>query len=315
MVRWLVAPFVLVIFGLPLAVVVVPLVLWPDARLLAATAVAGPMIYSVLFVLTAGLLSIPFQKAIIPGKFPRDLLHPVYGKRRLYGLCWTCVFHNKPIYSICLSIPSLKTMMFRLFGYRGSMDFTVYADSLIGDLPLLDFGAGTDVADRVSLGTSVVLGNGDVLVDRIRLGRETLVGRSSMLGPGVVTGDRSQVGVGVALGRRVVLGDGCVVDSMCGLGDGSRIGARAVVGSMSCIGSEASVGPDLELPPASIVPAHAQVNNYCDVDALASSSSSDLVRMAEEILRIGAGLVPVDCDRSPAPHGGTEKLLFGDRVS
>ena len=36
--------------------------------------------------------------------------------------------------------------VFRIFGYRGSMDFTIYPDTWIRDLPLLDFGEGADDA-------------------------------------------------------------------------------------------------------------------------------------------------------------------------
>jgi hypothetical protein len=49
---------------------------------------------------------------------------------------------------------------FRLFGYRGSMKFTVYPDTWIRDLPLLMFGEGAYVSNRATLRTNIVLSNG-----------------------------------------------------------------------------------------------------------------------------------------------------------
>src|SRR5690606_32657555 len=101
--------------------------------------------------LISGLLSCPFQSAIIPGRFPRDLGESIYARRRLYGLCWTLVYYCKPVYAGWLAVPALKRLLFRLFGYRGPTDFTVYPDTWIRDLPLLHFGSGVYVANRATL--------------------------------------------------------------------------------------------------------------------------------------------------------------------
>jgi hypothetical protein len=122
----------------------------------------APLVYTLCFVLTAGALSLPFQSGIIAGKFPRDLRHPVYRKRRFYGLCWTSVYYFKPLYFLCLTIPWLKWATFRLFGYRGQMDFTIYPDTWIRDLPLLELGRGAYIANRATLGTNIPLSNGKV---------------------------------------------------------------------------------------------------------------------------------------------------------
>jgi len=142
-----------------------------------------PMEWSMCFVVVAGLLSLPHQFAVKPGKFRRDVSDPRYFHRRLYGLCWTAVYYNKPVYFLCLSIPSLKWLMFRIFGYRGSMDFTVYPDTWIRDLPLLTFEPGAYVSNRATLGTNIVLSNGFLLVNAITLGSNSLVGHLAMLAP------------------------------------------------------------------------------------------------------------------------------------
>ena len=86
----------------------------------------------------------------MPGSFPRDLRAPLYRGRRLYGLCWTAVYYFTPVYWLFLTVPLLRRALFRLFGYRGQMDFTVYPDTWIRDLPLLEFGRGAYVGSFVA---------------------------------------------------------------------------------------------------------------------------------------------------------------------
>jgi len=100
------------VFGLPvlgiaalLAVVPAGLPSWVVGALLV------PLLYPTLFVIVAAALSLPHQAAIVPGKFPRDVMYrPVYRSRRLYDLCWTCVYDNKPVYFIVLAIPWLRRL-------------------------------------------------------------------------------------------------------------------------------------------------------------------------------------------------------------
>lgn len=81
------------------------------------TVILLPMEWSVCFVTVADLLSLPHQFAVKPGKYRRDVSDRRYFHRRLYGLCWTAVYYNKPVYFLSLSVPSLKWLMFRIFGY------------------------------------------------------------------------------------------------------------------------------------------------------------------------------------------------------
>ena len=70
----------LCIYGLPACAIALLLGILPQWGKLVA-AFVGPLGYAVLFAVIAGLLSRPFHKAIIPGKFPKDLQHPIYRKR------------------------------------------------------------------------------------------------------------------------------------------------------------------------------------------------------------------------------------------
>ena len=235
----------------------------------------------VAFVVTAGLLSVPWQRAITPGRFPRDVGHPVYFGRRLYGLCWTTVFYVTPLYAFCLAVPALKALLFRLFGYRGPLGFTIYPDSWIRDLPLLTLGNGAYVANKATLGTNIALANGTIPVDRITLGTNAMVGHLSMIAPGVVIDDQAEVGVGCAIGIRIRIGKGARIQPTCALNHRAEIGIGAVVGSMSYVGVGAVVGDGVSIAPATLVAEKTQVLNGDHAGALVSSlTSRQLLRNA-----------------------------------
>ena len=72
----------IVIFGLPLLALGIPAVLLPEPWVILLILFLAPAAYSFLFVVVAGLISLPFQRAIVPSRYPRDLKHPVYRARR-----------------------------------------------------------------------------------------------------------------------------------------------------------------------------------------------------------------------------------------
>ena len=265
--------------------------------------------YVVAFVLVAGLLARPFVSSIVPGKFRRDLRDPAYRRRRLYGLCWTAVYYFKPLYFVCLSVPALKRLLFRLFGYRGSMDFTVYPDSWIRDLPLLDFGPGAYVSNRATIGTNVALRNGTLLVDRVTLGPRAMVGHLAMLSTGVSLEEGAEVGVGCAVGSKCVLRKDADLAPCCAMGHLAELGAGARVGFMSWVGSAARVGPGVVLPPHTSLPNRARVE---DAEAAAQFLSSAIARLSDLGARLAAGRPPADPipparfsgDAAPGAHAG-----------
>ncbi len=238
--RWLSAAYLLTIFGLPSA----------GAFLLARNftgaifAVPG---WAVGFVLVAGVLSVPHQFAVRPGKFRCDVRTRMYFHRRMYGLCWTAVYYNKPVYFLCLSIPLLKRIVFRLFGYRGSMNFTIYPDTWIRDLPVLRFGEGAYISNRATLGTNIILKNGFILVGPITLGEKALVGHLAMIGPGVEVENNAEIGVGSVVGINATVEESAFIGPRSNIGHGARIGRRASIGHSSVIDSGAQVGDGVTL--------------------------------------------------------------------
>jgi acetyltransferase-like isoleucine patch superfamily enzyme len=236
-------------------------------------AFAGPAVYGIGFVLVAGVLSKQHQHAIIAGRFPRDMGNPIYFHRRLYGLCWTALFYCKPLYALCLAAPWLKWLTFRLFGYRGRMNFTVYPDTWIRDLPLLRFGQGAYVSNRATLGTNIALANGQILVDRIELGDGALVGHLAMLAPGVRLGLRAEVAVGCAIGIGSVIGAGAKVLPTAALEHGVVVCARATIGPMSFIGSKSVINEGIHLAGGSLLARRSVVSNRQDASTCVSSAT------------------------------------------
>jgi len=237
---WLSTAYLLVIFGLPSAAA------FALARSFAGAMLAVPA-WAVVFVLTAGLLSRPHQFAVRPGKFRCDLRTRLYFHRRMYGLCWTAVYYNKPVYFLCLSIPLLKRITFRLFGYRGSMNFTIYPDTWIRDLPVLSFGDGAYISNRATLGSNIIFKNGFILVGEITLGEKALVGHLSMIGPGAKVELNAEIGVGSVIGINAEIEESAFIGPCSGIGHGARIGRRASLGHHTIVEPGAEVGDGVSL--------------------------------------------------------------------
>src|SRR5688572_8934581 len=100
--------YLLLIFGAPFAISASLYLFAPSLSFRLLALLVSPMLYAILYLLMAALLSLPHQSAIIAGRFPRDVSHPIYFHRRLYGLCWTAVYYFVPIYHLALSLPLLK---------------------------------------------------------------------------------------------------------------------------------------------------------------------------------------------------------------
>lgn len=248
---WVNILYLTLIYGVPTATVVWLLHIAGGLGWLCAVLLPG--LWTMASVTIAGVLSIPHQFSVQPGKFRRDVCDRLYFHRRVYGLCWTALYYNKPVYFVCLSVPFLKWMTFRLFGYRGSMKFTVYPDTWIRDLPLLHFEDGVYVSNRATLGTNIVLSNGFLLVDQITLGAKSLVGHLAMIAPGVEMESGAEVAVGGGIGIRARLGAKSFVGPCSVIEHGVRLGAHAAVGAHSYIGSGSVIPDEMRLPAGSII--------------------------------------------------------------
>jgi len=272
-VRTLVPIYLLLIAGLPLA-----LSTWlvrqadPAWRPLALF-IALPLA-CVSYVVVAGALSRFTLRAIMPGKFPRELSHPVYGRRRLYAVCWTAVYYCQPIYHAVLAVPFFKRLTFRLFGYRGSLDFQSYPDTWLRDLPLLSLGKGAYLSNKATISPNMCLRNGKIIVLPISIGAGTMIGHLTMIAPGVTIGDDSEVGVGVAVGLNATIGSRTLIDPITAVERDAQIGDRCVIGTRSYIGRRAVILDGIRIPPATVVPARATIRTQADVDVLVRDTAA-----------------------------------------
>jgi carbonic anhydrase/acetyltransferase-like protein (isoleucine patch superfamily) len=236
------------------------------------------------FSLLAGLLSRPAQKGVVAGVFPRQPLHPVYFLRRIYGGCWTQLFYFRPLYSIVLFIPAYKSLILRLFGYKGkSTNFTMYPDTWIRDLPVLNFDENVYLSNRATIGSNLCLSDGNILVDKIQIGRNSLIGHMAIIGPSII-GENTEVGVGAAMGIRVKLGNNVRVLPRAGVGHGVKIGDNTTIGQMSHIGTKVTIGPGLDIPAGANIPNGSVLLTQEDV-ANYISSETELLSQIRETLK------------------------------
>jgi carbonic anhydrase/acetyltransferase-like protein (isoleucine patch superfamily) len=255
----LVPTYLVLIYGVP-TVFVGALVLTSHEWQRVLSLLLAPAVFTVFLSLTAGALSRTHQKSIVAGKFPRDVGHPIYFDRRMYGLCWTSLFYCKPVYFLCLTVPALKTMTFRLFGYKGEMDFTVYPDTWIRDLPLLSFGKGAYIANRSTLGTNLALPNGDTMVAPITIGEGALVGHLVAIACGSSLGDGAEIGACSAIGYKTSIGDRANISASCNIEHGVQIGADCAIGATTYIGSACRLAPGVRVLPGAKIPPRTRID-------------------------------------------------------
>jgi carbonic anhydrase/acetyltransferase-like protein (isoleucine patch superfamily) len=298
-VRTLVPIFFSIFAALPLALAAYPVLFIesPTYRLLAV--VIAPFTFTVSLVITCGALSLPFQRAVVPGKFPRTLDNFVYGPRRLYGLCWGAVFYCTPVYYALLSIPTLRSIVLRSFGYRGHLDVNIAPDAWIRDLPVLHLSQGAYVANKATIATNMCLSDGSVFVDRVSLGKKCMIGHMAMVAPGFSSGDDSEVGAGAALGIRSKIGQKTRIGPKTTVNHGAQLGTGVEIGTMSYIGLKAKILDGIKLPSGSNIPDGAEINTQ---EEALKFFSSETLSLLEERTR----LERIHISRSRAEDSGTE---------
>jgi len=274
LIQILIPAYLLAIAGVPLLLAVAGV--WTShgfvTRSLAA--VAAPAVYVLGYLLIAGALSRLTLRRIVQGKFHRDLGDRVYGPRRLYALCWTAICYAPPIYHAMLALPWLKRAVFRLFGYRGSLEFQTYPDTWLRDLPLLTVGKGAYLSNKATVSPNMCLRNGKILILPVSIGSGVMVGHLTMIAPGVEIGAESEIGVGAALGINACVGRKTVIDHEVILDHDATIGNNCVVGTRAYVGRRAVVRDGLRIPPAAVIPARSVLSTQDEVDALCGVSGA-----------------------------------------
>ncbi len=285
MVKLLIQIYTMIIWCVPPAVAVLPLLLTRTLPGRLASALVIVPLYGAAQLFTCGFLSRPHRWAIRDGRFHRSIDDPIYGPRRLHALCWTSIYYS-PIYPAYLINGLAKRCLFRLFGYQGELAFTCYPDTWIRDLPILRIGRGSYLSNKSTIGTNLALQNGCIFVEGIVIGKEVMVGHLTMIAAGTTVGDHVEIGHGTGCGVRVQLGELAIVSGGCGIDHKSQIGERAEIGMRSYIGLGAHIGPGIKLPPGANVPCGAKLATQADVDRYLSSETESLNALRLELSRI-----------------------------
>ncbi len=291
------------IAGLPVAACYAAVVAVPEGVFRLVVLSGCPLIFLTLYTLFAGMLSLPHQRFIVPGRFPRTTADRAYFHRRLYGLCWTSVYYCTPLYFAVLSIPFVKKPTFWLFGYRGGRDLATYPDTWLRDIPLLKFGNGVYLSNRATIGTNIALADGSLLVDSVHIGARSLVGHLTMITPGVQIGRDVDIGVGVAIGLKSMIGDAVKINPCTAIEHGVKIGQGTKVGSMVYIGSGVRLGEGLVIPSGITIPQKTQLLTQSEVAFFAAhvASARNNLHVAK---RIGKSIEGIERDRLLKPEIG-----------
>lgn len=263
----LVPVYLVLIGGLPLVAAVLPVIAAPTWAWRTGALLAALPVFLCCYVLVAATLSRLTRRAIVAGRFPRDLGHEVYGPRRLYAICWTAIYFCAPVYHAVLAVPTLKRITFRLFGYKGSLNFQTYPDTWIRDLPLLHIGEGAYLSNKATISPNMCLQNGSILIREVTIGARTMIGHLSMIAPGVTIGEDSEVGVGAGIGVNVRIGSRTHVDHTVVVDHSARIGDDCVVGTRAYIGRGAFIGDGVKVPPGAMVPSKVRLATPDEAEA------------------------------------------------
>lgn len=277
MAKLLISLLVVTIYTLPFFLTCLPIILVKDFRLKLVLLGLAPIQFSVLYVLIAGLLSFPFQKAIVSGIFPRDLGILVYVGRRAYGACLSMVLNFTILYHFILSFYFLKVLFFRIFGYQGeSVNFTTYPDAWIRDIPLLTLGNGAYIANQSTLGTNICLTDGNIMVGRIKIGDDTQLGRLCIIGPGARVGANCETGVKTTIGLRTRLSDQVKMAACATFNHDCTINPKAEIREMTYLGMDCEIGEGVVVPAGSFIETGTKIQNQEEMDKIFSQQRKEM---------------------------------------
>lgn len=306
---------ILLLLILPLAVTAVPVELISDRDFKLIWLVMSPLTFVLATIAIGGLLSRIGLPGLVAGKFERNLTNTTYFLRRLHATPWTFIFYFKPVYFLILSLPFLKWMTFRLFGYQGKVNFTVYPDTWLRDLPLLDIGSGAYLSNKASIATNICLMDGQILVEGITIGEKSCVGHGTLIGPGTRMGKGVELGANITSGIRVIYGNNIKVFEICGIHHGSRIEDNVTIEAGVIIGLRSRIGSGIRIREGSHIHAGTRLKTQKDADVLFSKETGALTLSRERVLRrvLGQSHETHDQGKFPMTPGSDEKAR--DEVS
>lgn len=204
-----------------------------------------------------------FQEAvhrIRPGRFHRHQNDTDYAARIQYTTSLRAFVYNPMVLNIIFCNEELKKLFFRTFGYPGALNFTIYPNCWLRDLPLLDIGKGAYLADGIVLGTNQVSTDQQfVTVGPITIGERSIFDQACMIGYHTVVGADCIIGIRCAIGIKCSIGDQTHIGEVVNIGHGSRIGRDVSIGQASVIGNFCVIEDGVEIPAQTRFPMYSKV--------------------------------------------------------
>ena len=265
-------------FALPFVLCFLPFELIEDKTLRLVWLLLVAPTYVLMNIVVAGLISRFGLSGLKEGKFNRDVSDSSYFKRRIHATPWTYLFYFKPVYYLMLSNSFLRHIGLRLFGYKGNTNFTVYPDTWLRDVPLLDIGKDAYLSNKSSIATNICLMDGRILVEGIKIGDSSCVGHSTLIGPGTKLGSEVELGADITSGIRVKYGDRVKVYEKCGIQHGVLIEEDAVIEGGAVLGLRTKIGKGVRIREGSHIHAGIRIKTQEEADALYSEETGALTR-------------------------------------
>lgn len=198
------------------------------------------------------------QEAILhikPGKFKRSPDDPNYVHRSYYTRMLKSFLTDYKLMNAILTDKKLQTRLFRVFGYEGEVDFTLYPQCWIRDLPLLQIGKMSYLGDGIVLGTNKVsIDQKTVKVGRITIGDHTIIDQDCMLGHSTHIGHHTAIGVRSCIGVKTRIGNNCRIAEIVNIGHCCNIGNNVSIGQVSAIGNFTTIADGTKIPAFSRIP-------------------------------------------------------------
>ena len=199
-------------------------------------------------------------KNIKAGTFVRDPESKDYQDRLVYTKAFRKFIYNPAVLNEIFSDAELKKSFFRTFGYKGALDFTIYPKCWLRDLPLLDIGSKTYLADGILLGTNQVSTDQKVLkVGPIKIGERCVFDQDCKLGYNSKIGDDCIIGIQTSIGLRCKMGNNVKIGEATTIRHGVTIGNDVIIGSETQIGNFCIIEDGVQIPEFSRIPSFSLV--------------------------------------------------------
>lgn len=199
-------------------------------------------------------------KNIKEGRFKRESQNPNYLSRLEYTKTLRLFVYNPACMNTILMDAELKELFFRTFGYRGNVNFTIYPNAWLRDLPLLDIGKNTYLADGILLGTNQVSTDQQfITVGKISIGDHTIIDQRGAIGYSTNIGKNCTLGLRFAIGIKGSIGNNTSTGEMVAIGHGVKIGNNVSIGQGTIIGNMSTIDDDITIGLGKTIPAFSHV--------------------------------------------------------